>query len=494
MDPLGVWWGLRASADGGAPGYPVVVFGGRHADVPITSGMGAALGRMIAGDALVCVVDLSDLGSSTARRRFMAAFAEALYETNEDPLHLVLDEADLWAPQRPIKGWESLLGHIEEIVRRGRIRGFIPRLITQRPAVVHKDVLSQADILIAMKLTASQDRDAVGAWIEGQAGRQEGKRILGDLPRLQRGEGYVWAPGYALLERVAFPPIRTFDSSRTPKRGERLVIPRTLAEVDLTAIVAALAAAGAEDLRTPMGDPSRHAQLEQELAAARARIAVLEEDNRELNSRLAEILTLAAGGARAPVIDPVIPAFAPTKGPQSRTGKTDPPQGVVTYDTSAASGASIHPAARKLLTALAQHAPARFTWGQAATLAGLKPSGGHFNSGRKDLRAAGYVAETNGLVTPTPDGLKAAGDVPPAPSTPADRLAVWCSRLPAPAPEMLRTLAAHGERYMDADELAAILGKKPSGGHWNSGIAMLRNNGLIETDGRRYRAANLLRE
>jgi uncharacterized protein len=286
VDPLGVWWGLRASADGITSGYPVVVFGGRHTDVPITSDMGAALGRIIAREALVCVVDLSDLGSSAARRRFMAAFAAALYETNEEPLHLVLDEADLWAPQRPIKGWESLLGHIEEIVRRGRVRGFIPWLITQRPAVVHKDVLSQADILIAMKLTASQDRDAIGAWIEGQADRQEGKRILGDLPRLQRGEGYVWAPGHALLKRVAFPPIRTFDSSRTPKRGERLVIPRTLAEVDLTAIVAALAAAGAEDRRALVGDPSRHAQLEQELAAARARIAVLEEDNRELKSRL----------------------------------------------------------------------------------------------------------------------------------------------------------------------------------------------------------------
>jgi len=37
--------------------------------------------------------------------------------------------------------------------------------------VLHKDVLSQADILIAMKLTASQDRDAIGAWIEGQADR-----------------------------------------------------------------------------------------------------------------------------------------------------------------------------------------------------------------------------------------------------------------------------------------------------------------------------------
>src|SRR3954451_24140359 len=31
VDPLGVWWGLRAGATG-ETGYPVVVFGGRHAD------------------------------------------------------------------------------------------------------------------------------------------------------------------------------------------------------------------------------------------------------------------------------------------------------------------------------------------------------------------------------------------------------------------------------------------------------------------------------
>jgi len=491
VDPLGVWWGLRASADGSAPGYPVIVFGGKHADVPITSDMGVALGRIIVREALVCVVDLSDLGSNAARRRFMAAFAKALYETNEEPLRLVLDEADLWAPQRPIKGWEGLLGNIEEIVRRGRVRGFIPWLITQRPAVVHKDVLSQADILIAMKLTASQDRDAVGAWIEGQADRQEGKRILGDLPRLQRGEGYLWAPSHGLLERIAFPPIHTFDRSRTPKRGERIAIPRTLAEVDLTAIVTALAAAGGGDPGKPKEDPSGHARLEQELAAARARIAALEENNRELHSRLAKIATLAASDVRTPGDTAEIAAQSQPKIPGAKSVR---PSRVETSDSPAASGNGIHPAARKLLTALAQHAPARFTWGQAATLAGLKPSGGHFNSGRKDLRAAGYVVEANGLVAPTPDGLKAVGDLLPAPSTPAARLALWCGRLPAPAPEMLRTLAAQGERYMDAGELATMLGKKPSGGHWNSGLAILRNNGLIETDGRRYRAANLFRD
>ena len=59
---------------------------------------------------------------------------------------------------------------------------------------------------------------------------------------------------------------------------------------------------------------------------------------------------------------------------------------------------------------------------------------------------------------------------------------------------MLRTLSAQGERYVEAHELASAIGKKPSGGHWNSGIAVLRNNGLIETDGRRYRSAALFRK
>ena len=87
-------------------------------------------------------------------------------------------------------------------------------------------------------------------------------------------------------------------------------------------------------------------------------------------------------------------------------------------------GADLHPAARKLLAALAQHAPARFTWGQAATLTGLKPSGGHYNAGRKQLRDQGFVEEIADLVAASPAGLGAAGEVPPAPSTSAERLAL----------------------------------------------------------------------
>ena len=521
VDPLGVWWGLRAGADGIAPGYPVVVFGGRHADVGLDEGMGVALGRLVGGHQLACVIDLSELGSGAARRRFMLAFAEALYEANTEPLPLVLDEADLWAPQRPQPDGYALLGRIEEIVRRGRVRGFIPWLITQRPAVVHKDVLSQADILVAMKLTSSQDRDAIGGWIEGQADRAEGKRILATLPKLARGNGYIWAPADGVLEWVGFPAIRTYDSSRTPRRGERIGAPRTLADVDLSAITAFLGEGreqsdGAADDAVPL--PKLRRQLAERgslLAAAQARVAELEvalarleRDRSAQDERLDRIARLATA-----TIAHASPSASPSEGDTAPTRHVVPDAPAASHpvharaierrssvepsarsDAAAAVAAvDLHPAARKLLAALAQHVPARFTWGQAATLAGLKPTGGHYNAGRKQLRDLDLVDEAANLVAASGAGLDTAGAVPPAPSTSAERLSLWCERLPSPAPEMLRALAAQGERYTEAIDLAATLGKKPTGGHWNGGLALLRNNGLVEVDGKRLRASTLFR-
>jgi hypothetical protein len=37
------------------------------------------------------------------------------------------------------------------------------------------------------------------------------------------------------------------------------------------------------------------------------------------------------------------------------------------------------------------------------------------------------------------------------------------------------------------------LGKKATGGHWNSGIALLGNNGLVEMSGKRLRVSELFR-
>ncbi len=91
----------------------------------------------------------------------MTDFAERLYHRNRDPLHLVLDGADAFAPQRTDPGGQRLLGAIEDLVRRGRARGIGLTMISQRPAVLNKDILAQAEVLIALRMTGPRDVAAI---------------------------------------------------------------------------------------------------------------------------------------------------------------------------------------------------------------------------------------------------------------------------------------------------------------------------------------------
>jgi hypothetical protein len=106
-------------------------------------------------------------------------------------------------------------------------------------------------------------------------------------------------------------------------RGERLETPRTLAEVDLTAIVAALAVETDQpdrDQRSRSAGDRRHlAQFEEQLDLANARFAGLEQENRELKARLAGIAALAAGSTSAPI------EAAPRQPKQQPPPKSEPP-------------------------------------------------------------------------------------------------------------------------------------------------------------------------
>ena len=249
-DPLGVWWGLALASDGKSPSIfrkqeKLVIFGGPRGDLALTENSGALIGETVAGMAESCILDLSELRGKASERRFMLAFLEALYrhKTNE-PLHVIFDEGDMWAPQRILdKEGEAmkLLGMMETICRRGRVKGFIPWLISQRPAVISKNVLSQIDGMIALKLTSVQDRDAIGDWVEGQADAGQWKAMWANMATMERGQGVVWLPARGVLKTTHFPEKITFDSSRAPKRGERMKSAKALQPVNLDKLKARLA-------------------------------------------------------------------------------------------------------------------------------------------------------------------------------------------------------------------------------------------------------------
>lgn len=241
IDPTGAWYGLRAGADGLPDGgFPVTIFGGDNADLEIAPDAGKLIAEALALRHVQAIIDISDM-TGGEKVRFLTPFLETLYALNRAPLHLVVDEADEVCPQQPMPDEKRLSGAFDKIVRRGRIKGFRPLMITQRPAVLHKNVLSQIGTLVALKLTSPQDRDAIQRWVEGNADRDKAKEVMQSLPTLARGTGWVWAPAQDVLELREFPAIATYDSSRTPEDGDEIVNP-VLSGVDLVALRDAVAA------------------------------------------------------------------------------------------------------------------------------------------------------------------------------------------------------------------------------------------------------------
>jgi hypothetical protein len=120
--------------------------------------------------------------------------------------------------------------------------------------------------LVAFKLTSSQDRDAIGAWVEGSADKQQWREIWASLPTMQRGQGVLWAPARGVLSTVKFPEKLTFDSSRTPKRGESKRT-TTLKPINLDKLQERLSAVKAEvDANDPKALRAEITRLKAELA------------------------------------------------------------------------------------------------------------------------------------------------------------------------------------------------------------------------------------
>jgi hypothetical protein len=272
VDPTGAWWGLRSSRDGKGAGFSVLVLGGDHADLPLTPNGGAAVARLVTEQRVSLVADTSLMGVGE-RTRWFIDFAETLFRTSKSPVHLVLDEAHNFAPQGGGAVKDPMLGKMlhaaNQLAAGGRLRGIRLTMITQRPQKLHKDMLTSADALIAMRVLHPLDRGAVKDWIDGCGDPAKGKEVLDSLASLQRGEGWVWYPEAkpGFLERMKFPAIKTFDSSATPAHGEARATPKGAATIDLTEIRAALADAVKEaEANDPKILRARIVQLEREAA------------------------------------------------------------------------------------------------------------------------------------------------------------------------------------------------------------------------------------
>jgi hypothetical protein len=504
-DPLGVWWGLRQMADGKLPSpYEIVIFGGGHADLPITPHAGAIIGETVASMRESAILDLSQFETAASERRFMLAFLDALYRRSTgEPVHIIFDEADLWAPERIVdKEGESakLHGVMQTVVRRGRVKGLTSWLISQRPAALSKAVLSQVDGLVAFRLTASQDRKALGLWIEGQADRDAGKALLGRPPEKKQGQAVVWLPASGILDDVTFPPKLTYDSSRAPKRGEahRRV---DLSPLNVAALKERLAHVEAE---VKANDPRA---LRAEITSLKAELTKAAKSNHQSTAidpkaiEAAEIrgwnagaeatrqVLTAKGRAVSDAVTAMLAAAVPFKKSVHRRALGAPPQKKPPAAMANGSGIGEHlpKGERTCLIVIAQHHNG-VRREQLTVLTGYKRSSRDAYVQR--LRERGYVEREEDRIVATREGITALGaDYKPLPTGSALREHVL-ERLPEGERRILEFLIGHYPNTVERLQIDAATDYQRS-----SRDAYLQRLGareLVEARGREIKASDHL--
>lgn len=232
LDPIGNWYGLRIGKDGKSKGKDIFVIGGQHGDIPVVPEAGAKIARLLVEKNVSVVLDISEFRLGE-RKRFAADFAEELLHQKKSartPVHIFIEEAQLFIPQFVGREEARMVGAFEQIVRLGRNYGIGATLITQRPQSVNKEVLSQVECLCVLQITGPHERKALEYWVQ-EAGAD--RKLIGELPSLERGQGYVWSPAWLkIFKKVRFSQKTTFDTSATPVVG-KLMKAAQLSSVDI---------------------------------------------------------------------------------------------------------------------------------------------------------------------------------------------------------------------------------------------------------------------
>lgn len=486
IDPTGAWWGLRSNAAGDGPGFDIPIFGGSHGDVPITVDQGEAIGAIIA-DGVSAIVDVSGLRTGSDQRRFVRDLLRRLRAKPDGNFHLIVDEADEFAAQKPRDDYGYEAG--EELIwmaKRGRLAGFVLMLITQRPASIDKEVLSQAQTLVVHQLVAPVDQKPVLDYLRDNASDEEFRVAKAALASLKRGERYVYSPRFSIFKCSMSPALATFDSSRTPEPGERTVEPKMLAQIDLAALRSALA----PSVPVPADPKAAHeasAAAAELLAEKDRQIGDLLKRNARLLSELTETTAaleqLQSSASRALQALQEIPASRQRRAGEETAGQTEEHQAMMSAAprakpqrqrrepqevTAGETATALNATARRMLEMLEKIAPARVSWGSLAAMIGNKARGGNFNAARKAMRESGLIIE---------DGDTVRSAAPAATGLRRDQaFALWSDVLNNPAPRMMIALKEEGPLTRAA--LAANLGIVPRGGNFNNGVAQMIRNGV----------------
>jgi hypothetical protein len=545
LDPPDAHWGIRFAAgkDGlpvGPSGFDVLLVGGEHGDVPLDPNGGVELAQVIVAGDISCVISLRGM-TYTAQQRFAADFGEEIFRINRTPRFIAFEEAHNFLPQQlRFDEQKRVLHAMDRIITEGRSSGLGYAVASQRPARINKDALEEVDNLFALGMPGPNDLDQVENWFKRHVRGDKAKlhSILDEIASLPPGECWLLSPDWLgdLVKMRARLRV-TYHAGRTPKPGERKV---SLAKFSVTEAVKQLKekfAAKQQQRSQEVADlkeaKTKIRNLENELRKVKsglskapvasapvvdkkavqravaavegqfkAQVAMYRTYVQKLNLAVQRILQAAGEVSKIQS-----PKDVPIKLPKLEE-KFHPMLGVAPpgHKFTHVAGTMVSSPARfkraqaadvadtgngqvkltggavRMLSALVQWHPRGMSEGHLRSNAGLS-RGGTFDTYKSYLRSAGLIDKgSDGLLHATEAGIDYfSGDVPTAPQSTEEVVAVWKQKLSGGACRMLDVIVQQGGEPISKEELmvAANLSK---GGTFDTYLSYLRTAHLIKVE------------
>ena len=207
VDTDGEYYGLKED-------YEVLHLGadGERCDAVVGPGDADAIADLALAEGVPVVLDVSGFLESDDADRLVFEVAKELFSRSRDvrqPFLLLVEEVHEFVPQQG--GLDNVGEMLVRVAKRGRKRGLGLCGLSQRPASVDKDFITQCDWLVWHRLTWANDTKVAA-------------RILGDeyaerVEGLDDGEAFLAADWVGEVQRVQFRRKRTFDAGATPGFG-----------------------------------------------------------------------------------------------------------------------------------------------------------------------------------------------------------------------------------------------------------------------------------
>ncbi|MDQ2071765.1 helicase HerA domain-containing protein [Haloarcula sp. NS06] len=275
VDIDGEYYGLKEE-------YEILHVGGdEECDIQVTDDHAGKIASLALEQNVPIILDISSFLDEEEAETLLTEVAKQLFakaKKQKQPFLMLVEECHEWMPEKGSMGEVGKM--LIKIGKRGRKHGLGIVGISQRPADVKKDYITQCDWLVWHRLTWNNDTKVVGRILDN--------KYADAVEDLDDGEAFMMNDWAEQVSRVQFHRKQTFDAGATPGLDD---FERPELKSVSDDLVSELETISEDQQETE----NRIKELREELDKKNSRIAELEaelQDARDL-SRMAEQFTEA---------------------------------------------------------------------------------------------------------------------------------------------------------------------------------------------------------